>query len=57
LSSLAKSNGGILFKIKWRDLIQNQMGGFDSTLQNFIYKHTVDLGNVQKGIRKREKIT
>jgi len=37
------------------DLIQNQMEGFDSTLQNFIYKHTVDLGNVQKGIRKREK--
>jgi hypothetical protein len=40
LSSLAKSNGGILFKIKWRDLIQNQIEGFDSTLQKTLFINT-----------------
>jgi hypothetical protein len=36
-------------------LLRNQrIDGFDETLQNFIYEHTVDLGNVQKN-KKREK--
>jgi hypothetical protein len=30
------------------------MGNFDATLQNFIYKHTVDLENVQRN-KKKEK--
>jgi hypothetical protein len=30
------------------------MGNFDATLQNFIYKHTVDLENVPRN-KKKEK--
>jgi hypothetical protein len=32
------------------------MEGFDSTLQNFIYKHTIDLENIQRNKKKEEII-
>jgi hypothetical protein len=32
------------------------MKGFDSTLQKFIYKYTVDLENVQRNKKKRKNL-
>jgi hypothetical protein len=42
----------LIWSLVWRSSWERKKN--DATLQNFIYKHTVDLGNVQRNKKKGE---